>query len=240
MRPEELDETLVVFSVRDPVARAISGYNYLRNVIKRPDVLAFNSINEWISSERAWLRAQGRALRPLRSLTHAAPSAEEHAWDFRNGLATLLAHQQPGCRKDCGIPDAYAPPRSDLELLQQAGHGAAGAAAAEQPPSRPSSSSSSSSSCRRSSSSHACARCSSRSTWTSRRRTSRTCSAGRRTSRSSTSTARPTRRTPPTACRRCEGCGARSRSPDAPPSSLATPHAGPRQRRQCRRHGSVL
>jgi hypothetical protein len=59
MKPAELDQTLVVFSVRDPVARAISGYNYLRNVIKRPDVLAFNSINDWITSD------------------------QEHAWDFR-------------------------------------------------------------------------------------------------------------------------------------------------------------
>jgi hypothetical protein len=95
MKPAELDQTLVVFSVRDPVARAISGFNYLRNVIKRPDVLAFNSINDWIVSD------------------------QEHAWDFRNGLATLLAHQQPGCRKHCGIEDTYAPPRNDMELLNQ-------------------------------------------------------------------------------------------------------------------------
>lgn len=79
-----------------PSVPLVSGYNYLRNVIKRPDVLAFKSISEWIVSE------------------------QEHAWDFRNGLATLLAHQQPGCRKDCGIPDSYAAPRSDLELMQQA------------------------------------------------------------------------------------------------------------------------
>ena len=52
MRPEELEDTVVVFSVRDPVARAVSAYYYLRNRMNRRDVLAYSSIDDWIVSER--------------------------------------------------------------------------------------------------------------------------------------------------------------------------------------------